>query len=422
MFALATGPRSRAHGQRLAPLSLVLSAAVASVGFAGQAHAAVSYTPSQISTVYGFTGANFKGTAATGAGQTIAIIDWYNDPNIVSEVAAFNSQYGLQTFNSGGPTFTVVNQSGGSSLPTTNTTSLETALDVQWAHAMAPQANIILVEPNTSAFSDTDAAVNYVKAQPGVSVVSMSYGATDTNGNANFSQYDSTFTQAAGHAGVTFCASTGDSSSPSYPATSPHVLAVGGTTLSITGGGTRSSEVVWNNSRSSAEGTGYSANESEPAFQLGVQSSGKRSVPDVAYDADPNSGVYVEYNSGGGNQLYSGVGGTSISSPQWAAIIAIADQGRALNGLSSLTSDQALTMLYALVGTPLYSQAFYDVTSGTSNGQTATTGWDVASGLGTPNVGFLVNYLAGNVSIPEPSQAGVLLAVPAMMLRRRRRA
>ena len=156
--------------------------AAAIVGLGHSAGAAV-LTPSQMASAYSLSGVTFGGSvAANGAGQTIAIIDWYNDPNILTEAAKFNSTFGLQTFNSGGPTLTVVGETGGSTLPSTNTTSAETALDVQWAHVMAPQANILLVEPNTNAFTDTDASINYAKSVAGVSVISMSYGAADASG------------------------------------------------------------------------------------------------------------------------------------------------------------------------------------------------------------------------------------------------
>ncbi len=208
----------------------------------------------------------------------------------------------------------MVNGSGGTSLPTTNTTSAETALDVQWAHVIAPQANILLAAALRRSFSATDAAVNYAKSVPGVSVISMSYGAADFSGETT---YDSTFTQPSGHAGVSFVASSGDSSSPSYPAASPHVIGVGGTNLTVNTNGTRNAETVWNNGVStSATGTGLCVGETEPAFQQGVQSSGQRSVPDV-HRRRPQLRRLRRLRAS--NTLYSNVGGTSIGAPSGPA-------------------------------------------------------------------------------------------------------
>ena len=145
------------------------------------------------------------------------------------------------------------------------------------------------------------------------------------------SRYDSYFTTPSGHGGVTFVASSGDSGSPvGYPAISPNVLSVGGTTLNLNSQGGYSSESGW-----SGSGGGISAYESQPSYQKGVvtQSTIYRTNPDVAYDADPNTGfpVYDSYNNPASSP-WGQWGGTSDAAPQWAALIAIADQGRALAG------------------------------------------------------------------------------------------
>ena len=139
--------------------------------------------------------------AGTGSGQTIAIVDAYNDPNIVSDAATFNTQFNLQQFNvSGGPTLTVLNQTGGATLAgrtASGTTgwSVEESLDVEWAHAIAPQANIILFEANSASMSDLMAAVQTAAALlSGVSVVSMSWGDSEFSGET---AYDSYFTTPA---------------------------------------------------------------------------------------------------------------------------------------------------------------------------------------------------------------------------------
>lgn len=398
--------------------SVALRFAVASVASAMLTCPAMgtTYTPAQLRAAYGVDGNYFHGTPADGTGQTIAIIDWFDDPYILTSTAAFNTRYGLPQFNvPGGPTLTVVNQTGGSTLPSTKTASLETALDVQWAHAIAPMANILLVEPNAATFGDTNIGVNYAKSAPGVSVISMSYGANDFNGEAI---YENTFTQAAGHAGVTFVASTGDKSAPQYPAVSQHVVALGGTYLQLDANNQRTSESVWFNNANSATGAGVSQYMPEPAFQLGVQQTGHRSVPDLSMVADPNSGVYVVY--GPSNQVFTNVGGTSLSAPMFAGVMALANQGRALNGLPAWNSDDLLAALYSLASSPDYNTYFYDVTAGSSNGYSAGPGWDIVSGLGAPNVAPLIQYLAGYQSIPEPAAMGFAVPAFALLLRRKR--
>jgi hypothetical protein len=206
-------------------------------GSSQQTSAIAGYTPQQIQQIYGFSQlAPVNGTSINGAGETIAIVDAYYDPDITNDANTFSSQFNLPLFNnSGGPSLKVVASGGGSasSLPQDSTGEwpLETSLDVEWAHAMAPQANILLVEApdqsNTSLFN----AVKYAAAQPGVAAVSMSWGDFEFSGETS---YDSYFVPPSSNPGVTFVAASGDYGAllgPMYPATSPYVLAVGGTTL-----------------------------------------------------------------------------------------------------------------------------------------------------------------------------------------------
>ena len=186
------------------------------------------YTPSQIRAAYGFTG-----ISGNGSGQTIAIIDAYNDPNIASDLRVFDAEFGLAN-----PNLTVVNQKGGStrSVATNAGWDAEISLDVEWAHAIAPGANILLVEASTDSFGNLMAAVNYARNVSSVSVVSMSWGGSEFSGQG---AYDSYFTTPSGHQGITFVASAGDSgaSAAEWPSSSPNVLSVGGTTLGVSKAG-----------------------------------------------------------------------------------------------------------------------------------------------------------------------------------------
>jgi subtilase family serine protease len=219
------------------------------------------YTPAQIKTAYGF-----NGVSGTGAGQVIAIVDAYNDPNISSDLSAFDSQYGL-----GPASLSVVNQNGSASksaLPATNAGwDLEISLDVEWAHAIAPGASILLVEANSSSLSNLLAAENYARGAKGVTVVSMSWGSSEFQGETADDAY---FTTTPGHKGVTFVAASGDEGSwygPDWPASSPDVLSVGGTTLYLANSsGTYGGETGWSDSTG-----GISSYEPEPAYQTIAQ-------------------------------------------------------------------------------------------------------------------------------------------------------
>jgi subtilase family serine protease len=366
--------------------------------------ASAPYTPAQIATAYGVNRISFGNVVGNGAGQTIAIVDAYNDPNIVSDTATFNSQFNLPQFNvTGGPAFTVLNQTGGTTPPSINGQGwdLEESLDVQWAHSMAPQANIILYESNTNNDSDMDAAVATAAANPAVSVVSMSWGEGEFTGEQSEDPFVLTPTSRTG--GVTFLAAAGDGGSPAiYPATSPDVVSVGGTSLIIQTDGTYTSESVWNNNNGNATGGGVSSLESQPAYQVGNvngASTTNRAVPDVSMDADPYTGVYVLDNFSGG---WFQVGGTSLSTPLWAGLIADANQGRALNGQPSLNGlTQTLPTLYNLP-----SSDFNDITVGSNGTFSATPGYDLVTGRGTPIANLLVQDLANSTINWSPTASG----------------
>lgn len=329
--------------------------------------ASAGLTASAVEAAYSLTGVTGSSGTAAGSGQTIAIIDAYNDPSLRSDLATFDSKMGLSAAN-----LTVVNQSGGTSLPASNAGwDLEISLDVEWAHAVAPGANILLVEASSSNLNDLLAGVNYARDVSSVSVISMSWGSSEFMGET---QYDSDFTTPAGHIGISFVASSGDDGSPGlWPAMSTNVLAVGGTTLSTTTTGSYVGETAWSDS-----GGGTSVYEAEPTYQTSVQSTGARTTPDVSYDANPSTG-YAVYDSVSydGTSGWSEVGGTSAGAPQWSAIIAIADQGRVAAGESTLNGAQGA--LYSLP-----SSDFHDVTSGSNGGYQATAGYDEVTGRGTP--------------------------------------
>lgn len=259
------------------------------------ADATAPYTPAQVRHAYGFDKLSYDGT-----GQTIAVVDAYDDRNIASDLKVFDRTFGLAD----PPSFVKATPQG---LPATDANwAGEISLDVEWAHAIAPKAKILLVEAATSSWPDLINAVDYARKQPGVAVVSMSWGGGEFSGETG---YDTAFTTPVGHTGVAFVASSGDGGAGAqYPAVSPSVLAVGGTSLTITTAAAYASEKAWSDS-----GGGPSQYEAEPSFQRQAQDSGKRSSPDVAYNADPNTGFYV-YDTVPDSSGYTGwfaYGGTS---------------------------------------------------------------------------------------------------------------
>ena len=335
-------------------------------------------TPAQVATAYGFSGLTFGTRAANGSGQKIAIVDAYNDPYITTELARFDSAFNLPD----PPSLTVVGQTA-SALPSNNAGwALEEALGVEWAHALAPGAGIVLVEANSDQVPDMMAAVNVAKQIPGVSVISMSWSGSEFSGQT---AYDSVFTTP----GVTFVSSSGDNGpfgGALWPDSSPNVVAVGGTTLQVDMSGTYLGETAWSRS-----GGGISTIEQKPSYQASVPSTGRRSTPDVAFDADPNTGVQIYSMSLSSDQgSWMTVGGTSLGAPAWAAVIAIVNQGRALANEGPLESTQTLTALYSLPSSDFH---------------TIGDGYNTQTGLGTPNGAALVNDLVSyNVSTTNNGQ------------------
>jgi len=247
---------------------------------------------------------------------------------------------------------------------------------------IAPQANIILFEANTSNDPDMFQAVATAAAYPGVSAVSMSWGEGEFSGQT---ADDSSLLTPSGHQGVTFLASTGDTGTPAgYPSFSPNVVAVGGTSLTIQTNGTYVSETPWSNG-SGADGGGISTVESQPTYQTGKvngASSTFRTVPDVSMDADPYTGVYVL-------DTYSGswfqVGGTSLSSPlamgSWARIECAHSKKLGFAG----------PLIYQLAnGGPTPSSPYFnDVILGGNGLFTALPGYDYVTGLGSWDISVI---------------------------------
>lgn len=326
---------------------------------------ATAYGPTQFHTAYGL-----PTTASTSSGTpTIAIVDAYDDPDIAGDLSTYDAQYGLanpSTYPGSSPWFRKVNESGGTSLPAANSGwSLEISLDVETAHEICQNCNILLVEANSSSFADLGAAENEAVAL-GATVISNSWGGGESSAET---QYDSLYFH---HPGVPLVFSSGDGAyGVEYPAASQYVTAVGGTTLNLGPNSSYASETAWADA-----GSGCSLYEPKPAWQHDTGCS-KRTVADVSADADPNTGAAV-YDS----VAYSGqtgwfqVGGTSLAAPLIASTYTLA---------GNTTADNYGQTPY------LNSGLLHDVTSG-SNGScspaylcTAGVGYDGPTGLGTPS-------------------------------------
>ncbi|MBQ1763643.1 MAG: peptidase S53 [Aquincola sp.] len=385
-----------------------------------------TYSPAQIRAAYGLPPLPAAGTTPTatqaaqlGAGQTIYIVNANHNPNVVAELAAFNQKFGLPgcTTKAIAPTaslplpapaaaaceLSVVYSTTAGGMTSTAPAyeagwATEIALDVQWAHATAPLARIVLIEAPDASLNNLLAAVRLANAM-GPGVVSMSFGANEGSYTASV---DSAFTGT----GMTYLAATGDSGAAvSWPSVSPKVLAVGGTSLTYTGSGSRQ-EVVW-----SGTGGGMSAYTAVPAYQTaavpGLGTVARRNVADVAFNANPSTGQYVAVMQPGSSTVnWISAGGTSLSTPQWAGVIVAANAMRKQAGKAVIGAAHAT--LYGPVATVpgTYASAFADVTSGSHGTCTicyARVGYDPATGLGTPNVSSLLGTLAGSASTaPAP--------------------
>ena len=405
---------------RAAPQYLVLPPKAQGAGPDAGEGPGGGYTPQQIQGAYGSNLITFGSIQGDGAGQTIAVIDLGDDPDFVSTsdpnfdasaLHVFDQQFGLPD----PPSFQKYNEDGNTSpLPAPVPVSIpEIALDIEWSHAIAPAANIILVEGNTSQPTDLFTAARTAGTTLGASVVSQSFGySLEVNGLGSLEpMFDQTYyaPALAANPGLTFLAATGDdgsSDAPIYPSVSPLVVGVGGTSL-FTNGNTWTNETGW-----SGSGGGPSTTYPAPSYQQeSVTGHTERTVPDVAADADLNTGVSVYSPSDGGWLL---VGGTSVATPIWAGLIGIADQGRALFGGKALDGpNQTLPGLYSAID---YTNNYHDITVG-NNGYPAGPGYDLVTGIGSPRANGIIPYLSTYDLQPEvisstPAAGSVVTPTP----------
>lgn len=317
-------------------------------------------TPAQIKKVYNLPTSGGKGT--------IAIIDAYDDANMESDLGVFDKQFGLPACTTKNGCF--IKHKMATSTTANSGWALETSLDVEWAHAVAPSATIMLVEAKTPSGANLLSAIDYAVKQKGVVAVSMSWGGAEFSDEATL---DSHFNNKSGTLEF-FAASGDDGTGASWPAASPNVIGVGGTSLTLaTSTGKFISEAAW-----SGSGGGVSAYEKEPTYQTAYdipKANGMRAIPDVSYNADPESGYPVYKTTAKSKDNWYTVGGTSAAAPQWAAIQSL---GLSVT-LQNLYTDKAST------GT---LQFFRDITSG-SNGTctyycVARKRYDYVTGLGVP--------------------------------------
>jgi subtilase family serine protease len=325
------------------------------------------YGPADLRSAYTLT------TAATsdGAGQTVGIVDAFNDPNAASDLATYRSHYGLPACTTASGCFRKVSQTGSSTaLPATDSGwAQEESLDIDMASAICPNCKILLVEATSTTTANLGKSVNEA-ATLGATVISNSYGGGESTADATS---DANFYH---HPGIAITASAGDSGfGVEYPAASQYVTAVGGTSLKTSTNSRGWAETAW-----SGSGSGCSADDPRPAWQ-GSNANiaavcARRAVADVSADADPNTGVAVfDSTPNAGASGWLEFGGTSVASPIIASVYALAGNAATVSFGSFPYS---------------HTTSLNAVTSG-SNGTcgnrlcTAGTGWDGPTGLGTPH-------------------------------------
>jgi subtilase family serine protease len=370
-----------------------------------------SYGPTQFHTAYNLPcspGGSQQSVCATPSsfgGQTIALITAYNDQHIANDLNIYTSYYGLPSCTATNGCLTIVNQNGGSNLPTLSNSgwALEASLDVETAHMVCQTCKILLIEANDSSYSNLGTAVT-TAARLGATEISNSYGGSEWSNETSYNSYYS-------HPGIAITVSSGDSGyGAAFPASSPNVTAVGGTTLQIDTDNTYANENVW-----SGTGSGCSLYEIANTWQKNLPNwaqtncGTKRAVTDVAADADPDTGAAV-YDSTpyDGQSGWFQIGGTSLSSPLIAGMYALAD-GVPVNTNASSTP-------YSLFS----SITSHDITQG-NNGIcgtimcTAGIGYDGPSGMGSPNGigGFTQNFVLPTLT-PTVTPTPTLSIIPTL--------
>jgi subtilase family serine protease len=367
------------------------------------------YTPQELATAYNIP------SKLTGAGQTIVIIDAFGDPTLTQDLGVEDTTFGLPAAN-----VNVIYPNGQPAFDATNADEVnwsgEIALDVESSHAIAPAAKIDLVISKSDNDSDILNALKYVVAHRLGSVLSQSFGEAESCEAPSIVKADHVLFAAAAAQGVTVFASSGDNGaaqascdstsfikSVGLPAADPLVTGVGATSLTASQpNGAYESETAWNDAEGSSGG-GFSKLFARPAYQNGFVASRSRGVPDISYSGDVNNGLLIAWSQGSAANVGDIFlfGGTSAGSPQWAAITALADQADH-HRLGFLNND-----LYSLAHGSRYGYVFHDVTTGNNTvsladsagnpvniaGYPATKGWDAVTGLGTPNVAHLLQFL-----------------------------
>jgi subtilase family serine protease len=345
-------------------------------------------TPTQIRSFYGLTSHYNQvapdNTPVPAGHDVIAIVDAYHYANAVNDFNAFSLKFGLPQESGTKAVLEVVFASG--SQPAGNTGwNQEAALDIEWAHAIAPDAKILLVEATDTSYDSLMAAVDVAVNTPGVKQVSMSWGGTEYSGQT---AYDFHFNVP----GPIFFAASGDSGGKtSYPAVSPYVVAVGGTSVKTDSSGNFLSESGW-----SGSGGGPSTVEPKPGWQQYVPDTGsKRCTPDLAADADPSTGVLVYGPTSASTTGWMIIGGTSVATPCVAAMVNLggATYTTTLTGgvdaKGNPTSSTTVTFLMGIYGNlssndTISPTNFRDISGGRTR-YYCVKGWDFVTGLGAPN-------------------------------------
>ncbi len=322
------------------------------------------YGPSDLQSAYSLP------SATAGSGRTVAVVDAMDDPNAESDLATYRSQYGLPACTTANGCFRKVDQNGGTTYPSADSGwAGEISLDMDMVSAVCPQCHILLVEADSASVSDLGTAENKAVAL-GAKYVSNSFGGPEDPSETT------TDVQYFNHPGVAITVSAGDTGyGAEYPATSPYVTAVGGTSLSHASNSRGWSESVWSASSTEGTGAGCSADEPKPSW-LSDTGCSRRTVSDVSAVADPATGVAVYDSNNATTPGWNVYGGTSASSPIIAATYALAGTPTANSYPSSYTYG--------------HTSALNDVTTG-SDGTcspsylcTAGSGYDGPTGLGTP--------------------------------------